>query len=184
MSIPDTPLEKRKVPSEYNISENDSESVSANPSVFSGFEKASTSPLDDKQLRLDYQRHAADAVNIRDEHFNALLKAFQSDYSSRSSDKRIMKRIFFGIASTLLVLMVISIFLLPVLLLVLELLSPVTYIVSIITSLASIITAFIILPEIIAKYLFDPKEDENFIELIKNMQEYNTRGHDRLDQHK
>lgn len=43
--------------------------------------------------------------------------------------------------------------------------------------------AFQILPKLIAEYLFDPKEDEKLLEIIKNMQDYNSHQHDNLNKH-
>lgn len=42
-----------------------------------------------------------------------------------------------------------------------------------ISSLAETLSAIIILPKIIAKYLFNKKEEENKIQIISNMQLYN-----------
>lgn len=42
-----------------------------------------------------------------------------------------------------------------------------------ISSLAETLSAIIILPKIIAKYLFNKKEEENKIQIISNIQLYN-----------
>lgn len=42
-----------------------------------------------------------------------------------------------------------------------------------ISSLTETLSAIIILPKIIAKYLFNKKEEENKIQIISNMQLYN-----------
>lgn len=41
------------------------------------------------------------------------------------------------------------------------------------TSLAEIVSAIVVLPKIIAKYLFNKKEDDNKIKIIFDMQAYN-----------
>lgn len=54
-----------------------------------------------------------------------------------------------------------------------ELITDATIITLSITSVAETMSAIIILPKIIAKYLFNKKEEENKIKLIEDMQMYN-----------
>ena len=42
-----------------------------------------------------------------------------------------------------------------------------------ISSTAEVVSSIIVLPKIIAKYLFNKKEEDNKREIISNMQEYN-----------
>ena len=44
----------------------------------------------------------------------------------------------------------------------------------VIPAISSLIVAFIKIPEIIAQYLFNTKEDENMSLIIKNIQDYDT----------
>lgn len=44
----------------------------------------------------------------------------------------------------------------------------------VVPAISSLIVAFIKIPEIIAQYLFNTKEDENMNLIIKNIQDYDT----------
>ena len=54
-------------------------------------------------------------------------------------------------------------------------------IVSLITALIELVSAIIVLPKIIAEYLFNKEEDANMIQIIKNMQEYNEKKHEYIE---
>ena len=52
-----------------------------------------------------------------------------------------------------------------------------TAIVSMITVLIELVSAIIVLPKIIAEYLFNKKEDEKLMQIIETMQTYNIKRH-------
>ena len=54
-------------------------------------------------------------------------------------------------------------------------------VVSLISVLVELVSAIIVLPKIIAEYLFNKEEDNNMMEIIKNMQEYNEKKHDHIE---
>ena len=47
-----------------------------------------------------------------------------------------------------------------------------------ISVLIELVSAIIVLPKIIAEYLFNKEEDRNMTEIIKSMQNYNEKKHD------
>lgn len=59
--------------------------------------------------------------------------------------------------------------------------SDITVIISFVTALIEVVSAIIVLPKIIAKYLFDPEEDKHLIHIIRSMQQYNEKKHRHID---
>ena len=59
--------------------------------------------------------------------------------------------------------------------------SDITVIISFVTALIEVVSAIIVLPKIIAKYLFDPEEDRHLIHIIRSMQQYNEKKHRHID---
>ncbi len=59
-------------------------------------------------------------------------------------------------------------------------LSEISVIVAMVSVLVELVSAIIVLPKIIAEYLFNKEEDKNMMEIIKSMQNYNERKHDHL----
>lgn len=56
-------------------------------------------------------------------------------------------------------------------------LSQITAIVSLVSILFELVSAIIILPKIIAEYLFNKQEDEKLLQIIESMQKYNQDKH-------
>lgn len=56
--------------------------------------------------------------------------------------------------------------------------SDITVIVALVASLVELVTAIIVLPKIIAKYLFNKEEDAHMLKIINSMQRYNEKKHD------
>lgn len=59
--------------------------------------------------------------------------------------------------------------------------SDTTMIVALLSVLVELIVAIIVLPKIIAEYLFNKEEDKNMMEIIKSMQEYNEKKHEHIE---
>ncbi len=137
----------------------------------------------DDGIHQKYYRDSAGAVTDRDKLFNDLLEAFCDDYKKRSKEKRSMKKWFCGSILSVFAILLLSVIILPVILVWSGSFNTITFITSMAASVSGVISAVLALPKVIAEYLFDPKEDENFLELIKNMQEYNTLSHERLEHH-
>lgn len=182
-------VENQVVPDNFTPSEDDENSVSTDSEIFESVSSDMPNSESNISVSVDaeswskYCQDTASSVKNRDMLFNNLLDAFYSDYTGRAADKRIMKKIFCYLILCIFSLMLLSIILLPLILMRFNMLNTSTFIASMLSSFASIISAVLTLPQVIAKYLFDPQEDEKFLDLIKNMQEYNTLGHERLDHH-
>lgn len=59
--------------------------------------------------------------------------------------------------------------------------SNIAMIVSLVTALIELVSAIIVLPKIIAEYLFNKEEDSNMVQIIRNMQEYNEKKHEYIE---
>lgn len=110
--------------------------------------------------------------STRDKLFNEFLKNYINDYKLKSEQKRFFKKVFFICIIVLICIIPIS----CIVLIVVALNSSENAISSAITAITFVvesITSFLVLPKIIAKYLFDKKEDESLANIISSMQEYN-----------
>ncbi len=109
----------------------------------------------------------------RDEIYTRLLSAFINIYTNRHTQKERYKWIFFKI-----VLALFCFFLGAVIAALLyisfsfEADKLVSLIPIYISALISIVTSIIVLPSTIAKYLFNPDEDKEIVDMIKHMQDY------------
>lgn len=127
-------------------------------------------------IKRNYKIETTKQIKKRDEHFNSLLLSFIDDYKRRSKTKNILKIIFFGIILFILLVLIAT----PIVLIFIIAIDNIPSIIAIITSIVEAFVAFLVLPKLIAQYLFDPKEDEKLVELIKHMQDYNTHQHDNM----
>ena len=60
-------------------------------------------------------------------------------------------------------------------------LSDITLIIAFLSVLIEVVSAIIVLPKIIAKYLFNLQEDQYMIQIIQSMQKYNEKKHIHID---
>ncbi len=113
------------------------------------------------------------ATNERDTLFNEFLKAYTYDFKNKSTQKITLKKCFF--------ILIMIIFFIILLIPVFEIIffsshnNIASFIVSIIGSFIELFTAFLVLPKIIAEYLFNKEEDNNMVTIIEKMQIYNLK---------
>lgn len=115
----------------------------------------------------------------RDKLFNRFLRIYITEYKVKSKQKRQFKCWFFVCITFLIIIVPIGCAGLIVYLInhsENELSSIITSVTLILESAAS----FLVLPKIIAKYLFDKQEDERLTNIISSMQEYNLKSKDRM----
>ena len=114
-----------------------------------------------------------------DSEFREFLSDFVDLQHYKERQKLHFKALFFWI----IMLGFLVLFLLPgVIILWAGKLSELTMAVALVSSLIELVSAIIILPKIIAEYLFNKEEDKNMMEIIKSMQEYNERKHEHIRQ--
>ena len=110
----------------------------------------------------------------RDEQYTNLLKNYTNTYSKKSAVNAIYKDIFFYVTIVLLCALVVF----PITLLFIiaskesSSLSDVSVVLG---SITGIVSSIIVLPKIIAEHLFPVNEDSNMIDLVKTMQQNDTK---------
>lgn len=115
---------------------------------------------------------------IIDRYFIKFLKNFVYFQYQREKLKNRFKNAFFWIIMLGFLILLISPFLI---ILFAKTWSEITILVALIATLIELVSAIIVLPGIIAEYLFNKEEDSNMVEIIKNMQEYNEKKHDHIN---
>ncbi len=109
-----------------------------------------------------------------DEEFGRFLKDFVDEQEESGKQKIHLKEQFFWfIMIGFLVLLFTPVFII----LSVKYLSDSAFVISFISVLVELVSAIIVLPKIIAEYLFNKEEDESMMEIIKNMQDYNEKKH-------
>ena len=104
-----------------------------------------------------------DINNDREEQLNNVLKSFSADFDRRSKTNKDLKKIFLIWTMTLFSIIVVS----SIVVLVLSLINLSIYsIAPTISSVGTLITSFIVLPRIIARYLFPEGETKDTIDLV------------------
>lgn len=123
---------------------------------------------DFRQLDYDYTKSQNEQIIEREKLFNNFLKEYTQTFKEKSKQKKILKNIFFGCIMIVLIGVPTVSFVF-----IAKADNTIELIATVLSSLGEFITAFIILPKIIAKYLFDKEEDKNLTNLIIKMQDYN-----------
>ena len=105
-----------------------------------------------------------------DEYFLIFLSNFVKTQNEKEQQKTIFKEQFFWIV----MIGFLSLLLTPMILIIsLKSLSQITAVVSLVTIFFELVSAIIVLPKIIAEYLFNKQEDEKLMQIIESMQKYN-----------
>lgn len=119
-------------------------------------------------------RHERDIFISTDKTFLIFLNNFVKTQNDKEQQKTILKEQFFYIV----MLGFLALLLTPMILIIsLKSLSQITAIVSLVSILFELVSAIIILPKIIAEYLFNKQEDEKLLQIIESMQKYNQEKH-------
>lgn len=116
-----------------------------------------------------------------DQLFQKYLNIFVDNAESDASVKKNLKIAFFIIVMIVLLALVAMPFV--VLLVVILNKIPISYsqfAIAVLSSTVEIITSLIVLPKIIAEYLFNKDEDKNKTDIIARMQKYNKNKRDRM----
>lgn len=115
--------------------------------------------------------------------YDKLKKSFEI-LENRENTKMTMKKDFFDRILTLLTIIVLS----PIAVIFLFLKFPtdnmLTLVTTIIATFAEVLAGIIVLPNVIAKYLFNKKEDKVYFNLIKDLKDYHSSKIDRFNKKK
>ena len=127
--------------------------------------------------------HGSDVSNLSEhnEQYTALLKAYVKDFEKNSKNKRENKQDLFIIAKILLVGVPVFAFLYmaaTIYFLACDKIDVLETLPGLVTALSSLLGTFMVVPQMITKYLFNKKEEENLAKIISQIQEYdkNIRG--------
>lgn len=131
------------------------------------FEIASDDSEYQKSLT-QFQRLKEKSATERDANFTDLVKQFVANYSDKYKQNKSLKFSFY-----IWVMVLFSVtMLLPFLVVILATLNRIKdweIVISLITAFGTIITSFIVIPKIIAQYLFSLKEDETIVKIISDL---------------
>lgn len=108
-----------------------------------------------------------DTNNAREEQLNDVLKSFNTDFDRRSTTNRSLKKVF--LIWTMILFSIIVVGCICVLILSLIWGGGIYSIAPVISSVGTLITSFIVLPKIIASYLFPEGETKDTIDLVKTI---------------
>ena len=126
----------------------------------------------------DFINREKDSYIKIDQEFNRFLHNFVDIEEKKEQQKLNLKDQFFWF----IMIGFLALMLTPLIIVIVgRNMSNASMIVSLITALIELVSAIIVLPKIIAEYLFNKEEDANMIQIIKNMQEYNEKKHEYIE---
>ena len=131
--------------------------------------------ISDHRLRIIEMLNEESAIFIKtDKQFLEFLTNFVITQDKKEVQKLDFKERFFSIVMFGFLVLLITPF---ALILSIKDMSQTTAVVSMIAVLIELVSAIIVLPQIIAEYLFNKKEDEKLMQIIETMQDYNQKRH-------
>ena len=143
--------------------------------------------LDSQQLRSDddLEDLALKSLGKHTQDYDTILRNYSTHVEKTLQHKRIMKVIFFGLSvftmlscvALIVVCIGILLFNIPK-----ENFDVIDYIAPTITAITSFLTVYVIIPKIIAKYLFNSKEETAMKDIITSIQNYDKFLRDSLHQ--
>lgn len=143
-----------------------------------------TTESDLQAFKENLQRSDYSNIAVHNDEFTELLKSYTSFVDETLKNKVEMKKRFFWLSfftliavSTIMVGSIISVFWSSWQ----ENFSIEDYILPVLTSLCSFLAAFIIIPKIIAKYLFNSKEEKVMKDIVNSIQQYDKDVRDDLN---
>ncbi len=127
--------------------------------------------------------YGSDISNLSEhnEQYTALLRAYVKDFEKNSKNKREKKEDIYKIAKVLLIGVPVFAFaymFMALYFLAYNKISVLDTLPGLFTALTSLLGTFMVVPQMITKYLFNKKEEENLAKIIGQIQEYdkNIRG--------
>lgn len=127
-----------------------------------------------KDDRLLYKSDTS-SLSAHNQQYTELLRAYVFDFRENSNAKRKNKTSMFRIAKGLLIgipAAIIMFLLLCLLCLALDKVTVIEILPEIVTALVTLLGTFMVIPQMITKYLFNKKEEENLALIIGKIQEY------------
>lgn len=130
----------------------------------------STSPLEND---VSLQKSDVGAMVSHNASFTKILDAYEENASASLKQKRTFKNVFFyGVCFVLVLVALLSA---AVIIVGLVGMISIENIGVYFTALGTFLTSFIVLPKVIAEYLFHPEEEKGMTDIVKAIQEYDTK---------
>lgn len=121
----------------------------------------------------DFRGEHGRIMNEHATEYTNLLKGYIINLKCSLNQKKKFKNIFFGIAISMLVASFILFFVISIILIKNRWGDmDITALAGLISSLVGVLSLYIIIPKIIAEYLFNSKEDENMARIVQSIQTY------------
>ncbi len=120
-------------------------------------------------------RSDTSSLSEHNEHYTALLRAYVEDFKENSIKKRNNKDELFGIAKCLLLFVPLLTLIFLIVTLFLFAFKKINFfetLPGLITALVSLLGTYMVIPQMITKYLFNKKEEEHLANIISKIQEY------------
>lgn len=109
-----------------------------------------------------------------DRAFLKFLRHFVENQNTKEKQKQILKYWFFAIVMLGFLILIST----PIVLIVsIKDMTQITAIISVLSILIELVVAIMVLPQIIAEYLFNKEEDKMMMQIIESMQQYNNAKH-------
>lgn len=126
---------------------------------------------DDSELRnKDYE-----SLGRHGQQYSKILESYSNHLNYTLSFKRTMKKVFFWVAIAIMALCIIGVIIFGTVVVFNannEEFNIQDYLIPLFTALTSFLTVFIIIPKIIAKYLFNSNEDDVMKNVVSSIQDY------------
>lgn len=136
-----------------------------------------TTDKDLKDLKFSLRKSDITSVLVHNDEYDKLLSAYTAFISKTLKTKRIMKIIFF-VMSMLLILAVTLLMIASVVAVICNIWNCNSdynnYVIAIISSMIPFVSTLMVIPKIIAKYLFNANEESTANKIVKNIQNYDN----------
>lgn len=138
-------------------------------------------PLNDENIERTIIENDKESLNKRNKQYNEILDAYSHHIKNSLEFKKRNRELTFKIFIWVFIVVVLSIFLLIVGVCWYGDFEDIGTISLIITSLITLITSLIVIPTKLTEFIYNPNEDTQIGEIIKNLQEYDKSLRDHLE---
>ena len=157
-----------------NLFNTDNDSLSSN-------EDEQLIPLDDENIERTIIENDKESLNQRNKQYNEILDSYSNHIKNTLDFKQRNRDLTFKIFIWTFIIVILSIFLLIVGVCWYGNFKDIRIISLIITSLLTLITSLIVIPTKITEFIYNPNEDTQIGEIIKNLQDYDKALRDHIE---
>lgn len=148
--------------------------------IFKAIEKKDALVLENPPTDEEYKDEERQLFLKRNQKYNELIEAYRTSYEQRHITKNKLKKQFFWIIMPIyMIVVVVALFILVAALFINNVGLGI-----ILSAVTTLLTTIIAIPTIIANYLFPKKEDDNLLEMIGLMSNFDNKYYDRISRAK